>query len=67
MLKMLETPEFKNEKEEANWWFDNRGLLLEEFKKAAKDGTLGFGTLAAQGLTASGLTPTTPILLDQEN
>jgi len=59
LLKMLETPEFKNEAEEAQWWFDNQAVVLREFEKAAADGTLGRGTLMKRGLT-----PTTTIRLD---
>ncbi len=58
MAKIL-TPEFKNEQEEADWWDNNQGLIVKEFVEAAKDGTLGRGTLAKRGLT-----PTTTIRLD---
>ena len=60
MLKKLETPDFKNESEEARWWPKNQDLLLKEFEAAAKDGTLGRGTAARR----AGLTPTTTIRLD---
>jgi predicted DNA binding CopG/RHH family protein len=59
MTKTLETPEFKNEQEEAEWWDNNQSFILEQFKQDAKDGTLGRGTLAKRGLT-----PTTTIRLD---
>lgn len=59
MPKTIETPEFKDESEEARWWPDNQDVLLEEFKEAAKDGTLGRGTLARRGQT-----PTITIRLD---
>jgi predicted DNA binding CopG/RHH family protein len=59
MAKILETPEFKTEEEEANWWSANQSLLLTEFQQAAKDGTIGRGTLARRGTT-----PTTTIRLD---
>jgi predicted DNA binding CopG/RHH family protein len=59
MAKTLETPEFKTEEEEANWWAANQQLLLKEFQQAAKDGTVGRGTLARRGQT-----PTTTIRLD---
>jgi predicted DNA binding CopG/RHH family protein len=59
MAKTLETPEFKSEQEEAEWWDASRSLILREFETAAKDGTLGRGTLAKRGLT-----PTTTIRLD---
>jgi predicted DNA binding CopG/RHH family protein len=59
MAKILETPEFKTEQEEANWWANNQSLLLKEFQQAAKDGTVGRGTLARRGQT-----PTTTIRLD---
>jgi predicted DNA binding CopG/RHH family protein len=55
----LKTPEFKSEAEEASWWDNNPDLLLKEFETAAKDGTLGRGTLVRRGQT-----PTTTIRLD---
>jgi predicted DNA binding CopG/RHH family protein len=59
MAKILETPDFKTEQEEADWWANNQSLLLKEFQQAAKDGTVGRGTLARRGQT-----PTTTIRLD---
>lgn len=52
-------PDFKSEAEEAKWWFDHQDELLEDFKEAAANGTLGRGTAARIG----GL-PTTTIRLD---
>lgn len=49
--KQIETPIFKNEAEEADWWDANSGVLLDAFKEAEKDGTLGQGTLKKRGLT----------------
>ena len=62
MAKNLKTPEFKSEAEEAGWYAANQDSLLTEFKDAAKDGTLGRGTLAKRGLT-----PTTTIRLDKRD
>ncbi len=62
MAKLLKTPNFKNEEEEAAWWAKNQSLLLNEFTQSAKDGTLGRGTLARRGLT-----PTTTIRLDPKD
>jgi predicted DNA binding CopG/RHH family protein len=59
MERTIDTPDFKNEEEEANWWDANRSLVLSQFEQAAKDGTLGRGTLARRGQT-----PTTTIRLD---
>lgn len=59
MPRTLTTPEFKSEEEEARWWAENQDLILNEFKAAAKEGTLGRGTLARRGQT-----PTTTIRLD---
>ena len=60
MPKALKTPEFKNETEEALWWEKNQSLLLKEFEQAAKEGTLGRGTL----MRRRGPTPTITIRLD---
>ncbi len=43
---MLVVPKFENEADEAQWWYDNRGLVSDEFELAAKEGRLTRGTLA---------------------
>ncbi len=53
MSKILETPEFKNEAEEAAWWDSHPDETLALFEQAAKDGTLGRGTLARRAQTAA--------------
>jgi predicted DNA binding CopG/RHH family protein len=60
MKNTLKTPEFKSEKEEAEWFDNNQDELLDQFQKAAKDGTLTRGTLAAR----RGSIPPTTIRLD---
>jgi predicted DNA binding CopG/RHH family protein len=60
--KELKTPEFKSEVEEARWYEKNQDALLIEFKDAAKEGTLGRGSLVKRGLT-----PTTTIRLDKRD
>jgi hypothetical protein len=42
----LRKKKFGSEAEEAEWWFTHQGALANEFEKAAKDGTLGHGTVA---------------------
>jgi hypothetical protein len=72
-MSNLKLPKFANEKEEARWWYDNRGLLADEFAKAAKAGRLRRGgvkrLLAERGVSfqESGPTPTTTIRLDPED
>jgi hypothetical protein len=44
-MSMLKLPKFKNESEEAQWWYDHREDLDAEFERAAANGTLGEGTL----------------------
>ena len=46
MSKILDTPEFKNEAEEAAWWDSHPDEILGVFERAAKDGTLGRGTIS---------------------
>lgn len=53
MPKLIETPEFKDESDEAKWWAENQNALLSEFKGAAKDGSLERGTLVRRGQTPS--------------
>lgn len=73
----MKVPIFATEAEEAKWWFDNQDIVLEEFKKAAKAGTLGRGgarrLFAENGIPfpepakAPAPTPTTTIRLDPED
>lgn len=51
MEKLIKTPEFKDESEEARWWAEHQSAVLSEFKRAANDGSLGRGTLARRGDT----------------
>jgi predicted DNA binding CopG/RHH family protein len=53
MTKILQTPEFKNEAEEAVWWDSHPDEVLEVFEQAAKDGTLSRGALARRSQTAA--------------
>jgi hypothetical protein len=39
------TPKFETEAEEAQWWFDHRDEISDEFIRRAAEGTLGEGTL----------------------
>lgn len=73
----IKVPKFPTEAEEANWWFENQNMLLKEFKKAAKAGTLGHGgalrLFVEKGIPfpepakAPAPTPTTTIRLDPED
>ncbi len=53
MTKTLQTPDFKNEAEEAAWWDSHPEETLALLEEAAKDGTLGRGTLARRAQTAA--------------
>jgi predicted DNA binding CopG/RHH family protein len=53
MTQTLKTPDFKSEKEEADWYDTHQDELLAQFEQAAKDGTLGRGTLARRAQTAA--------------
>ena len=46
MNKRIEIPKFASEEEEANWWFENRGMVEEEFLEAARTGRLRNGSTA---------------------
>ena len=46
MNDRLEVPKFASEEEEANWWFENRGKLEEEFLEAARTRRLRSGSTA---------------------
>jgi predicted DNA binding CopG/RHH family protein len=62
MATSLEIPKFANDTEEADWWYDNRHLVEEDFLKAAADGKLGRGTAMRRALTAE-----SAIQLDRED
>jgi hypothetical protein len=47
---MKELPAFKTEAEEAQWWFDHREALGEEFVRAIDEGRVTRGAMAARGL-----------------
>lgn len=69
----LKVPKFASEAEEAQWWYDNRAKVSEEFHKAAEEGRLKRGgvrrLLAERGLPVPPLQPlpTTTIRLDPED
>jgi predicted DNA binding CopG/RHH family protein len=46
MNNRIEIPKFASEEEEANWWFENRGMVEEEFLEAARTGRLRNGSTA---------------------
>ena len=39
-------PRFESEAEEAQWWFDHREDVMRDIANAAKNGTLGEGSMA---------------------
>jgi hypothetical protein len=53
MKTTLQTPHFKTEAEEAAWWDSHPGDTLAILERAAKNGTLGRGTLARRAQTAA--------------
>jgi predicted DNA binding CopG/RHH family protein len=57
--KKLQTPNFENEQQEAQWWAENPDVILAQFESAAAEKRLGRGTAARRGAT-----PTTTIRLD---
>jgi hypothetical protein len=61
-------PKFENETQEADWWFDNRELLSQEFQKAAAEGRLGRGTVKRRMAEAQARKDAeSPIQLDSED
>lgn len=53
MSKILTTPDFKNEADEAAWWDAHPDETLALFEQATKDGNLGRGTLARRAQTVA--------------
>jgi len=45
-MEKLVIPNFSSEAEEAEWWYENREALAEEFDLAERKGTLRFGSTA---------------------
>ncbi len=52
MAHQFNTPAFKNEQEEAEWWDSHEDEILAAFEEAAANGTLSRGTLAREGVKA---------------
>jgi hypothetical protein len=46
-MKRLVVPKFETEAEEAQWWYDNREVLGQNFMEALKKGTIHRGGPAA--------------------
>ncbi len=46
-MKRLVVPKFETEAEEAQWWYDNRDAVGENFAEAIKNGTIHRGGPAA--------------------
>ncbi len=46
--EITKLPKFKDEAEEAQWWFDNQDIVLKMFQKAEAEGRLGHGTVMKQ-------------------
>jgi len=55
MAAMMNIPKFANATEEADWWFQHREKVSEQFQLADKESLLGRGTVAR----LAGLTPAT--------
>jgi hypothetical protein len=53
-----ELPAFENESEEAQWWFDNREAVGEDFAQAIREGRVTRGAMVRRGLVR---TPTIDI------
>lgn len=60
MAQKIEIPKFATEKEEAQWWFDNREAVSDEFELAAKEGRLGVGTAVRRANAAAALVALDP-------
>lgn len=46
-MESRKLPQFANETEEAQWWFDNRELIGQDFEKAGEEGRLRVRTLGS--------------------
>ena len=60
MAHRIEVPKFANESEEARWWFENQGLIDDEFELAAKEGRLGVGTAVRRANATAALVALDP-------
>jgi predicted DNA binding CopG/RHH family protein len=52
MMEKPNIPNFSNEAEEAEWWYENREWLNQEFLRAAKEGKLKRGSTVMERLLA---------------
>lgn len=62
----IRIPKFKDEAEEAEWWFNNPEFILQQFKCAAAEGRLGRGT-AMHEMAARQAAKSTTIRLDPDD
>jgi predicted DNA binding CopG/RHH family protein len=51
-METLIIPKFENEADEANWLYENREALGNEFTRAAQEGGIRQGTLKQRGAIA---------------
>jgi predicted DNA binding CopG/RHH family protein len=57
-------PRFKNEAEEAEWWFKNPDFILQELQRAKSEGRLGHGSVLRKAAEKQAAKSTT-IRLDE--
>jgi hypothetical protein len=68
MASTLIVPKFATETEEADWWYENRHLVEQEFVTASREGRLGRGTLKRRlEEVQNKLRMEATILLDEED
>ena len=60
-------PQFSSEAEEAQWWYENREWLTEEFQKAAREGRLKRGSTILERVRESQRSHSLTITLSTEN
>jgi predicted DNA binding CopG/RHH family protein len=64
MSDELKTPKFKNEHEEAEWWFNNQDFALKVLQRAKAEGRLGHGSVARRMEEIKAAAKSTTIRLD---
>src|SRR2546423_2678107 len=59
-MEKLVVPKFNSETEEAEWWYQNREALAEEFELAERKGRLHFGSTALRLTKGEMIVPISP-------
>jgi hypothetical protein len=67
MMDKPKIPKFSNEADEAQWWYENREWLSEQFQEAAREGRLKRGSTVLERIRAAHGTQLLTVTLSPED